>query len=94
MAKSLLKGKLLIFRSNMKENKNISKYIIDSNGDVYSKDTGELLPMVNKTQYKLETDEVFKSSITGKKSNIVRRFTRDQIVKLYQDKESKKTKSK
>lgn len=78
----------------MKENKTISKYIIDENGDVYSKETGELIEMINKTQYKLETDEVFKSTITGKKSNVVRRFTREQIVKLYQDKESKKIKSK
>lgn len=78
----------------MKENKTLSKYIIDENGDVYSKETGEMVEMINKTQYKLETDEVFKSAITGKKSNVVRRYTREQIVKLYQDKESKKIKSK
>lgn len=71
----------------MKINKNLSRYVLDQNGDVFEKESGEKVELVNKTEYKLVTDEIFKS-YKGKSSNIVRRFTRDQIVKIYNSPDS------
>lgn len=71
----------------MKINKNLSRYVLDQNGDVYEKASGEKVELENKTEYKLVTDEIFKS-LKGKSSNIVRRFTRDQIVKIYNSPDS------
>lgn len=71
----------------MKINKNLSRYVLDQNGDVYEKATGDQVELSNKTEYKLVTDEIFKS-LKGKSSNIVRRFTRDQIVKIYNSPDS------
>lgn len=72
----------------MKTNKNLARYILDENGDVFEKQTGEKVELINRSYYKLTTEEVFKSPLTGKKSNILRRFTVDQIVKVWNDKES------
>lgn len=72
-----------------KVNKNISKYLINELGEVFSIDSGEQIEMINKTQYRLETDEVFNSILKKRKSNIKRRFTREQIIKIWGDSESK-----
>lgn len=71
----------------MKINKNLSRYVLDQNGDVYEKASGEKVELETRTEYKLVTDEIFKS-YKGKSSNIVRRFTRDQIVKIYNSPDS------
>lgn len=71
----------------MKINKNLSRYVLDKKGDVYDKSTGDQVELETKTEYKLVTDEIFKS-YKGKSSNIVRRFTRDQIVKIYNSPDS------
>lgn len=73
----------------LKVNKNISKYLINELGEVFSIDSGEKIEMINKTQYRLETDEVFNSILKKRKSNIKRRFTREQIIKIWGDIESK-----
>jgi len=71
----------------MKINKNLSRYILDEDGSVFLKSDGTPVEK-EKGQFKLVTDEKFKSSLTGKTSNIVRRFTTEQIVKIWNDKES------
>lgn len=71
----------------MKVNKNLSRYVLDANGEVYDQESGVRMEYF-KDQLKLTTDEKFVSSITGKASNIVRRFSREQIVKIWNDKES------
>jgi len=63
----------------MKINKSLSRYILEQNGNVFEKENGEQVEMINKTEYRLVTDEKFKSA-KGKESNIVRRFTREQII--------------
>lgn len=71
----------------MKINKSLSRYILEENGNVFEKENGEQVEMINKTEYRLVTDEKFKSE-KGKESNIVRRFTRDQIIKIYNSPDS------
>lgn len=71
----------------MKINKNLSRYILDEDGSVFLKKDGTPVDQ-EKGQFKLVTDEKFKSSITGKTSNIVRRFTKEQIVKIWKAEDS------
>lgn len=72
----------------MKSNRNLTRYIICENGDVFNKSDGTQVMKVNKEQYKLVTDDLFTSQLTKRTTNVVRRFTVDQIAKLWKDNES------
>lgn len=72
----------------MKVFKTLSRYVLDKNGDVFERKTGEKVEPLPSGEVKLVTDEIFKSSITGKKTNLVRRYTRDEIIARFNNKDS------
>jgi len=73
----------------MKINKSLSAYVIDQNGDVFERKTGDQLEIFDRKtgEYKLHTDEIFRTT-KGKSVKIVRRFTREDIIKVWNSKDS------
>lgn len=72
----------------MKTHSNFTRYIIDKNGDVFEKDNGIKVSKEKDGTLKLTTDEKFKSKITGRTTNIIRRFTPEEMIKIYNKAES------
>lgn len=78
----------------MKQIENLSDYYADQNGNVYEMDTQEQIPLLyNKFQgrqdYKLLTDETVRLETKGKTIRLWRRFTREEIIKLYNSAKAK-----
>lgn len=71
---------------NLKTCLNLSKYLIAEDGSVIESD--EVLEYPKHKGLALQTDEDMTLPLTKKKIKLVRRFTRDDILKLYNSKHS------
>lgn len=60
-------------------------YLLEADGTAISKETGEVIDPINRTEYRLETAENVFLEIRNKTINLVRRFTREQLIKLYKE---------
>lgn len=67
----------------LKSIENLSDYLLTENGGVVVKSTFELLPVPDKKGYPLKVDEVAHLPLTKKDVRLVRRFSVDDIQKLY-----------
>lgn len=71
----------------MKVYKSLSKYLLDKSGAVFSKEDGTQVEPMKGGLVRLVTDKIFVSR-SGKRSNIVRRFTKDEILQRYNHKDA------
>ena len=69
----------------MRTHKMLPGYLLEANGTAINKETGEIEQLVSKNEYRLETAEKVFLETKGYSINLVRRFTKDQLVKLYKD---------
>lgn len=67
----------------LKQIENLSRYAVDETGAVIEIATGEELEKINKTQYRLQTDEQVSLPATKKVWNPRRRFTSDDLASMY-----------
>lgn len=71
----------------MKVYKSLSKYLLDKSGAVFMKSDGTQVEPMKGGLVRLVTDEIFVSR-SGKRSNIVRRFSKDEIIQRYNHKDA------
>lgn len=67
----------------MKNIRNLSNYVADKDGNVYSKETGAIIELTDNADYKLQTDEKVYLETLDKTIKLIRRFTPEQIQTLY-----------
>lgn len=74
--------------NKLKIYKGLSRYVLDEKGNVYDRENGDQIETIS-GQFKLTTDETFVSSLKkGKVLNLVRRFDKNLILKMYNHKEA------
>lgn len=78
----------------MRINKNIPNYLLQGDEVIVNMLTGELEQKINRSEYRLETAETVFLETKGKTIKLVRRFTDEQIKKLYDQGETYKEVSK
>lgn len=78
----------------MKSNPNIPNYVVSPQGELFDIETGEAVEQIEKGVYRVETSETFFSKLKNRESNIKRRYTVDDLVKIYNHKDSFEVESK
>lgn len=66
-------------------NKHLPSYALEASGTAILRETGEVIEPINKTETRLTSVETVFLETKNKVINIVRRFTTDQLIRLYNE---------
>lgn len=69
----------------MRKHELLPNYLLEANGDIIDTNTGEIVQLINRTEYRLQTAEKVYLETLNKTIELVRRFTKDKIISLYRD---------